>query len=114
MQYYCPNIKAPLTTAAHGDESRVAKLGDRGMPANEARAAVEATGLELVDFTADQACVSGDLRARTRTASLSLGDRVCLALARTRNLPAFTADAAWTRVSDVDIVMIRQASRHHP
>jgi PIN domain nuclease of toxin-antitoxin system len=39
---------------------------------------------------------------------LSLGDRACLALARRRNVPALTADHAWTEVRlDVAVQLIR-------
>jgi ribonuclease VapC len=85
----------------------VTKLCERGMPAVEARAAVEAIGVELVDFDADLACATGDLRTVTRSAGLSLGDRACLALARLRGFPALTADAAWLQVPGFDVVPIR-------
>lgn len=87
----------------------VAKLCEQGMPVDEARAAIEATGAELVDFTADHACLCGDLRGAAKSAGLSLGDRACLALARTRNLPAMTSDSAWARVPGFDVVVIRAA-----
>lgn len=38
------------------------------------------------------------LRAGTRSAGLSLGDRACLALARRLARPALTADRAWRRL----------------
>lgn len=85
----------------------VAKLCERGMPAGEARAAIEATGVALVDFGVDQACLSGDLRKMTRPRGLSLGDRACLALARLRDLPALTADSAWEGLAGFDVVVIR-------
>ena len=87
----------------------VAKLCECGMPAPEARAAVEATGVELVDFGPDQACLCGELRNATRSAGLSLGDRACLALARLRDLPAITADSAWGSLLGFDVVVIRGA-----
>ncbi|MGI8841783.1 MAG: type II toxin-antitoxin system VapC family toxin [Caulobacteraceae bacterium] len=85
----------------------VSKLNERGMPADEARAAVEATGVEFVDFSADQACAAGALRSETRAAGLSLGDRACLALARLRRLPAITADAAWGGLPGFEVIVIR-------
>jgi ribonuclease VapC len=39
---------------------------------------------------------TGELRALTRAAGLSLGDRACLALAEREGLPAVTADRSWT------------------
>ena len=91
----------------------VTKLGERGMPVAEARAAIEAIGAELVGFDTDQACLAGEFRGATRSAGLSLGDRACLALARLRGLRAMTADAAWARVPGLDIVLIRGSDRKH-
>lgn len=88
----------------------VSKLCERGMPAAEARAAIEAIGIEPIDLDVDQACMIGDLRKETRTAGLSLGDRACLALARQRRLPAITADVAWGRLTGFQIIVIRGAN----
>lgn len=85
----------------------VSKLGERGMPADQARAAIETIGVEIVDFGVDQACLAGELRGRTRALGLSLGDRACLALALARDLPAVTADAVWARLDRVKVVVVR-------
>lgn len=85
----------------------VAKLTERGMPIAEARAAVEATGVKLIDFDADQAAMTGELRPETRAIGLSLGDRACLGLARMRGLPALTADTAWAQAPGFQVVLIR-------
>jgi PIN domain nuclease of toxin-antitoxin system len=85
----------------------ISKLCERGMPADEARAAIEATGVRIVDFDIDQACLSGELRPVTRSAGLSLGDRACLALARLRQLPAMTADTPWRDLKGFEVIFIR-------
>ena len=85
----------------------VSKLCERGMPAEQARTAIESIGVEVIDFDLDQACLTGDLRNRTRSAGLSLGDRACLALASSRKLPAITADTAWTTLPGFEVVAIR-------
>lgn len=85
----------------------VTKLCERGMPQDQARLAIEAIGVEVVDFGIDQACVTGELRNRTRSAGLSLGDRGCLALAQQQNLPAITADTAWAQIPELNVVIIR-------
>lgn len=87
----------------------VSKLCERGMPADQARAVIETIGVEVVDFDLDQACITGDLRNRTRSAGLSLGDRACLALASSRKLPAITADTAWTTLPNFEIIAIRSS-----
>lgn len=85
----------------------ITKLCERGMPQDQARLAIEAIGVEVVDFGVDQACITGDLRNRTRSAGLSLGDRACLALAQQKNRPAITADTAWGQMPGFDVVVIR-------
>jgi ribonuclease VapC len=88
----------------------MSKLCERGMPAGEARTAIEATGVRIVDFDIDQACLSGELRPGTRAAGLSLGDRACLALAQLRQVPAMTADTAWHELKGFEVIFIRGAS----
>jgi ribonuclease VapC len=44
------------------------------------------------------ALIIAELLPFTRAMGLSLGDRACLALALTLNLPALTADKAWSNV----------------
>ncbi len=72
----------------------VAKLAGHGMPLVEIRQALT-LGLEVVPFTEDLAYAAGELRPLTRDRGLSLGDRACLALAKTMDLPVLTADRAW-------------------
>jgi PIN domain nuclease of toxin-antitoxin system len=87
----------------------VTKLCEHGMSAGEARLAIETTGIKIVEFDADQACLTGSLRNATRSAGLSLGDRACLALARTKNVPAMTTDRVWGKLTGFDVVVIRGA-----
>jgi PIN domain nuclease of toxin-antitoxin system len=101
-----PALPGALLSAVNLAEI-IGKLAERGMPAEAARTAIAAIGVELVDFDAAQACLAGALRPDTRAAGLSLGDRACLALARLRGVAAVTADAAWARLPDFDIVLIR-------
>lgn len=54
-----------------------------------------ALGLEILPFTAPVAETAARLRATTRQAGLSLGDRACLATAAVLGLPAITADRIW-------------------
>ena len=76
----------------------ISKLVERGMPADLALEAVQALSPEIVPLSQSQAVLAGALRADTRKAGLSFGDRCCLALAVERGLPALTGDVAWTRV----------------
>ena len=86
----------------------VAKLLESGMPREEAEDALGGLGLDVRAFDERAACSAGALRAGTRKAGLSLGDRACLALARDLGVPAVTSDSAWTKVSaGVEIRLLR-------
>lgn len=86
----------------------VAKLADAGMPETEIREALEPLSLEVVAFETGQACEAGLLRPQTRHLGLSLGDRACLALARSKALPVLTADRTWEALQvGVEIRIIR-------
>ena len=72
------------------------------------RADVEALGISLEPFTADDAERAADLWDSTRAAGLSLGDRACLALAQRLAVTAVTADRAWLELDvGVDVTAIR-------
>jgi PIN domain nuclease of toxin-antitoxin system len=62
------------------------------------RADLQDLGLTIVAFGAHEAEQSAALWPATRLVGLGLGDRACLALARALQLPAFTADRAWSRL----------------
>ena len=67
-----------------------------------------ATGIEVVEFSAQQAVIAAALVPETHSAGLSLGDRACLALARQRRIRAVTADKAWRRLDlGIEIESIR-------
>lgn len=68
------------------------------------------TGIEIVSFDRDQAVKAGRLAIITRKAGLSLGDRSCLALAKSHEADVLTADRPWRQVADaagLTITLIR-------
>jgi PIN domain nuclease of toxin-antitoxin system len=86
----------------------VAKLLEAGVPRGEAENALGGLGLEVHAFDEGAAWAAGGLRAGTKKAGLSLGDRACLALARDLGIPALTADTAWAKVSaSVEVRLLR-------
>jgi ribonuclease VapC len=89
----------------------VAKLIEVGLSAVESRRATEFLGLEVISFDQSQAYKAGLLRKSTRSLGLSLGDRACLALAQSLNLPAITADRAWLQLSRLGISLEIQLLR---
>lgn len=66
------------------------------------------SGIEIVPFLSEDAALAAGLVQHTHKLGLSLGDRACLALALRRNIPALTADRAWTKLNlPVEIQQIR-------
>jgi PIN domain nuclease of toxin-antitoxin system len=64
---------------------------------------LEALGLEVVSFTAEDAELAAELWAATRHLGLSLGDRACLATAKRLEVTAVTADRDWAKVEDEEL-----------
>ncbi len=86
----------------------VAKLVDRGSPLADILDIMGQLDVEVVAVDRAQAAAGGLLRAGTRAAGLSLGDRSCLALAKARKATAVTADKAWQDLDlEVAIEIIR-------
>ena len=79
----------------------VSKLAERGMPAAQAHADALALGIDVVAFDVELALDAGALRPLTRAAGLSLGDRCCLALARSRRAAVLTTESRWQPLAHV-------------
>lgn len=72
------------------------------------RLKIQSLPVEIVAFEAVDASAAASLIPATRSLGLSLGDRACLALARSRGIPAMTADRAWAQLQvDIEIRVIR-------
>ena len=86
----------------------VAKLQEAGMPREEAEDVLGGLGLDVRAFDEASAWAAGTLRAATRKAGLSLGDRACLVLARELGVPALTADSGWLKAATgADVRLVR-------
>jgi PIN domain nuclease of toxin-antitoxin system len=97
----------PLVSTVNVAEVRT-RLADKGLDRSAIDAALGFVRMAFVDFTVDHAAISADLRASTRSAGLSLGDRACLALAQERGAVALTADRAWSNVgTPVEVRVVR-------
>lgn len=66
-----------------------------GMPADEVELALRELPIRIVPLDEDQSYQASELSPLTADKGLSLGDRCCLALARSLALPALTCDRAW-------------------
>ncbi len=67
----------------------------KGKPVQRLLGELRLLGLEVAPFTPEEGVMAAELYNHTRAAGLSLGDRACLATARSRNGVAVTADRAW-------------------
>jgi PIN domain nuclease of toxin-antitoxin system len=86
----------------------VAKLSQANVAESVIRREIDLLQLEVVHFDTELACRAGVFRAATAYAGLSLGDRVCLALAEQLGVPALTTDRAWQRLPlDIAVQVIR-------
>lgn len=85
----------------------VSKLNERGMSDFEVLAVMEGVPLTVVDVDQTTAHASGLLRTATKALGLSLGDRACIALARSRSATAVTADKQWEKLPKLDLLLIR-------
>jgi PIN domain nuclease of toxin-antitoxin system len=86
----------------------VQKAARHAIAPEDVDTAVERLGLTVTPFgRLDARLAASFYRHRS---GLSLGDRVCLALARSLSSPAFTTDRSWERWADdlgVDVRVIR-------
>ena len=69
-----------------------AVLSDRGLSDAEVWEVMVKLGVECAPFDVHLARVSAELRRATRSRGLSLGDRACLAPAKSTGLPVLTGD----------------------
>lgn len=76
----------------------VAKSAERMTDHAEIAAMLIELPIEIVPFDQAQAFATGLLRSSTRKFGLSLGDRVCLALAKSMAAVALTADKPWLKL----------------
>jgi ribonuclease VapC len=86
----------------------VQKLVDRGFGDEVIEATLNDLPCRIEPLDARTGVRAGRLRRVTRSAGLSLGDRVCLVLAERLGLPVLTADRAWAGLDlGVEVVLIR-------
>lgn len=74
------------------------KLAERGASLSHIRRVVSALKVGVIGFDNVLSYRVAALRASTKDAGLSLGDRACLATAQSLGAAALTTDRSWTRV----------------
>lgn len=86
------------------------KLIQQGVSMESARNALDFLKLDIRDFTCSLAEAASALLPHTKPFGLSLGDRACLAVAKTEKAIALTGDRAWQQVQEavgVEVMLIR-------
>ena len=69
---------------------------------------IKNTFSHIVEFDAEQAITAASLDSITKKYGLSLGDRACLALAKSQKLPVLTADKVWKELEiGIKVQLIR-------
>ena len=103
-----PSILSEASLSAVNLAEIMTRLSDFGVPEETAKASIAELNFRVVPFDAAQAHTAARLRASTRRAGLSLGDRACLALGRSLGFPAITADRVWANLDlGIEIILIR-------
>ena len=69
-----------------------------GMPNSDSKNIINSLIANIEIFDSEQAYIAADLRSKTKSLGLSLGDRACLSLAIAKDLPILTADKAWLKL----------------
>jgi ribonuclease VapC len=98
-----------LLTAANHTEV-ITKSLDRGVESTALRTILTHIGYTVVDIRVEDGAAAGWMRDATRAHGLSLGDRLCLAVAQRLQAQVHTADRPWLAVAQalqLDIRCIR-------
>ncbi|MCR9258167.1 MAG: PIN domain-containing protein [Pseudomonadaceae bacterium] len=82
-----------------------ARLHSDNWTGEEVAAVFDTLNIEVLPLDTKTALLSGQYRPGTQALGLSLGVRVCLAVAYLYKLPALTADKAWLRLNVEGVVV---------
>jgi ribonuclease VapC len=91
----------------------IAKCTDRGIDPQTIQTLLTELNYTVVDVSVADGAQAGWLRAPTRAIGLSLGDRLCMALAQRQKAKLITADRPWLALAQalsLDVHCIRPDS----
>jgi PIN domain nuclease of toxin-antitoxin system len=107
----CDMVRAHLDDAAISAVNLAevyTRIAEKKGSVATARSVVEGLGLSIYDFNHGLAEAVADLRPATRSVGLSLGDRTCLALAKSLSAAVLTSDRRMAEAQvGLDIRLIR-------
>lgn len=98
----CDQVEAALPEAVISSVNWaevVQKSIAAGVNVEGLREDLEALGLRILPFTAEEAEIAAQLWQQTRQVGLSLGDRACLSVGIRLETMVLTADQIWTTLS---------------
>ena len=79
----------------------------RGFTLDIARTMIEALHLEVRSHEIEDAYAAAALEPATRVIGRGIGDRTCMALAISAQVPAITTDQEWSRLAIAGLTVIR-------
>ena len=104
-------VKSVLHTALIGAANfseALTRVIRQGGDIDAAIAGFDILAIPIVPVTREHAIMAAKLHPLTKHAGLSLGDRLCLALAIEQDAPAMTTDRAWASLPHgANVVLIR-------
>ena len=103
----------PCVVTAANQAEIIAKSLDRGVTAQNIQTILAELAYAVIDIKAEDGVQAGLMRDRTRKLGLSLGDRLCLAVAQRLKAPVLTADRPWLSMAKplgLDIRCVRPGS----
>lgn len=92
-----PRLPGSLMSAANLAEV-LSRMAEKGDDPDHYAAELRSFGIRIEPVTEQHAKDAAALRPVTKPLGLSLGDRLCLALALERGLPALTTETRWSRL----------------
>jgi len=92
-------LAQPCRVSAANQAEIIARALDRGVTPDAITAILAGLAYEVADVTAADGQAAGHLRTATRPLGLSLGDRLCLALAQRTGASVLTADRPWLQIA---------------
>ena len=100
-------LPSAMIGAANYAEALI-RVGRMGGDVDAAIAGFDILAIPIVPVTREHAIMAAKLHPLTKQAGLSLGDRLCLALAIEQDAPVMTTDRAWASLPHgANVVVIR-------
>ncbi len=102
------NLKHAIISSVNISEVYKYCITVQNLTEDDCRNLVKLSGIKIIDFCEEQALITAKIIKQTKQYGLSLGDRVCIALAMFKNYPILTCDKIWKKLDlNVEFIMAR-------